>query len=145
MNEKKPSIVKIFWNDYWSFLSTTFCVVAIGFYLYDIFVVTNSISNFKWIAIGMFLLGLFGVMTRFISIISLYNSGIETKATVSEIGFFRDRGYIKYIYSFENKKYASQMSVMKNKTTIKHQVGQEINVIVDRENPKKSLILDLFI
>lgn len=145
MNEKKPSIVKIFWNDYWSFLSTTFCVVAIGFYLYDIFVVTNSVSNFKWIAIGMFLLGLFGVMTRFISIISLYNSGIETKATVSEIGFFRDRGYIKYIYSFENKKYASQMSVMKNKTTIKHQVGQEINVIVDRENPKKSLILDLFI
>lgn len=145
MNEKKPSIVKIFWNDYWSFLSTTFCVVAIGFYLYDIFVVTNSVSNFKWIAIGMFLLGLFGVMTRFISIISLYNSGIETKATVSEIGFFRDRGYIKYIYSFENKKYASQMSVMKNKTTIKHQVGQEINVIVDRENPQKSLILDLFI
>jgi hypothetical protein len=144
MNDKQPNIIKIFWNDYWAFISAVFCIVAIGFYFYDIFVATNS-SGFMWVAIGMFLLGLFGFIVRYISIVSLYNSGIEAKAVISEVGFFRDRGYIKYIYSFENKKYASQLSVMKNKTTASYQIGEEIEVIVDRENPKKSLIKRLIV
>jgi hypothetical protein len=37
------------------------------------------------------------------------------------------------------------MTVMKNKLTTCYQTGQEIEVIVDRENPKKSLIKDLFV
>ena len=70
MNDKQPNIIKIFWNDYWAFISAVFCIVAIGFYFYDIFVATNS-SGFMWVAIGMFLLGLFGFIVRYISIVSL--------------------------------------------------------------------------
>jgi hypothetical protein len=145
MNEKQPSILKIIWIDYWAFISGMFCLVAVGMYVYDTFFGGNPTQSFTWLSLGIFILGLLGLAWRYVSLVSLYNSGLETKATVSEVGFFRDRGYIKYIYPYENKKYASRMTVMKNKTTICYQVGTQIEVIVDRENPKKSMIKDLFV
>ena len=144
MNDQQPSLVKIIWIDYWAFISTVFCFIAAGMYVYDVFFQEKSAQNFTWFAVGIFGLGLLGLAWRYISIVSLYNSGLETKATVSEVGFFRDRGYIRYIYPYENKKYASHMTVMKNKRTTRYRIGNEIEVIVDRENPKKSMIKDLF-
>ena len=145
MNDKQPSLLKIIWIYYWTFVSAVFCLVAAGMYIYDAFLDGKSTQSLTWVSLGIFLLGLLGVAYRYISIVSLYNSGLETRATVSEVGFFRDRGYIKYIYPYENKKYASYMTVMKNKTTTRYQIGAEIEVIVDRENPKKSIIKDLFV
>jgi hypothetical protein len=145
MNDKQPSILKIIWIDYWAFISAVFCLGATGMYVYDTFLNGNLAQGFTWVSLGIFVLGLVGLAVRYVSIVSLYNSGLETKATVSDVGFFRDRGYIKYIYPYENKKYASQMTVMKNKTSTRYQIGNEIEVIVDRENPKKSMIKDLFL
>src|SRR5688572_19045358 len=119
MNEKQPSGLKIILNDYGAFLSLMFCIIAPGLYLYDALMAENPSQGFRWIAIGMFLLAFFALVTRFISIISHYNSGTETKAIINEIGFFRDRGSIKYIYSLDNQKYASRITVMKNKSTTK--------------------------
>ena len=145
MNDKQPSVLKIIWSDYWAFISALFCVIPPGFYIYDVFFAGNFIQGFEWISLVIFMLALFGLTLRCISIISLYNSGLEANATVSGVGFFRDRGYIKYIYPYENKKYAGQMTVMKNKTTTRYQIGSEIAVMVDRENPKKSIIKDIFV
>ena len=144
MNDKQPSILKIIWIDYWAFVFAVVCLMAVGMYLYDTFFHTSPIQKFLWSAVGVLVLGLLGLAGRYVSIVSLYNSGLETKATVSEVGFFRDRGYIKYIYPYENRKYASHMTVMKNKTTTRYRMGNEVVVIVDRENPKKSMIKDLF-
>jgi cell division protein FtsW (lipid II flippase) len=145
MTDKHPSILKIIWIDYVAFLSTALCLMAIGLYVYDRFFKGNISQSFAWIALGIFLLGLFGLAWRYIYIVSLFNSGLEVRATVSDAGFFRDRGSIKYIYPYEGKRYASHMTVMKNKLTTCYQIGEEIEVIVDRENPKKTLIKDLFI
>ncbi|HLO15092.1 MAG TPA: DUF3592 domain-containing protein [Anaerolineales bacterium] len=144
MNDKQPSILKIAWIDYWAFISAAFCLVAMGIYIYHLFLSGNPTHNFIGVALGIFVLGLLGMAWRYISIVSLYNSGLETKGTISEIGFFRDRGYIKYIYPYENRKYAGHVTVMKNRTTTRYKIGNEIEVIVDRENPKKSLIKDLY-
>ena len=145
MNDKHPSLLKIIWIDFWAFVSAIICLIAIGMYVYETFLSRNATQSITWVAAALLSLSLFGVALRYISIVTLYNSGLEAKATVSEVGFFRDRGYIKYIYPYENKKYASHMKVMKNGTTTRYQVGNEIDVIVDRENPKKSLIKDLFL
>ena len=144
MNDKQPSLWKIIWIDYWAFVSIMLCLIAAGMYVYETFLSKVPAQSITWVALGVFGLGLLGLAWRYVSIVSLYNSGLEARATVSEVGFFRDRGYIKYIYPYENKKYASHMTVMKNRTTTRYQVGQEIEVMVDRENPKKSIIKDLF-
>ncbi|MCQ3937918.1 MAG: hypothetical protein DPW18_12830 [Chloroflexi bacterium] len=139
MYDKQPSLLKIIWIDYWAFLSAIFCVIAPGFYLYDLLFSQNRIQNLSWYLLGVLALALFGLVSRYVFIVSLYNSGLEARATVSEAGFFRDRGYIKYIYSFENRKYAGRMTVMKNKFTTRYRIGDEVEVVVDRENPKNPL------
>lgn len=144
MTDKQPSLWKVIWIDYWAFVSVMLCFIAVGMYIYDMFFSRNPTQTFVLFSLGIFMLGLFGITWRYMSLISLFNSGQEAKATVSEVGFFRDRGYIKYIYPYENKKYASHMTVMKNQLTTRYQVGDVVDVLVDRENPKKSMIKDLF-
>ena len=145
MNDKHPSILKIIWIDFAAFLSTALCLMAIGLYVYDRFFQGNISQPFAWFALGIFVLGLLGLAWRYISLVSLYNSGLDARATVSDVSFFRDRGSIHYIYPYEGRRYAGHMTVMKNRLTTRYQIGEEIEVSVDRENPKKSLIKDLFI
>jgi hypothetical protein len=145
MNDKHPSILKIISIDYFAFLSTALGLMAVGLYVYDRFFQGNTSQSFAWFAAGILVLGLLGLAWRYISIVSLYNNGLEARATVSVVTFFRDRGAIRYIYPYEGKRYAGHMTVMKNKRTTSYDVGDEIEVIVDRENPKKSLIKDLFV
>jgi hypothetical protein len=145
MNDKQPSILKIIWMDFWAMISTIFVVVSPALYFYLAYTEENFSQQPAWILWGLFALAIFGLASRCISIFSLFNGGLEARATISEIGFFRDRGFIKYVYSFQGQKYASQMRVMKNRTTTSYQIGDEVNVIVDRENPRKSIIRDLFV
>lgn len=145
MNDRQPSILKIIWIDYLAFLSAVSCLVAVGMQFYDVFLREDPAGSFTWVAWAILLSGIVGVGLRYVSIVSLYNSGLEARGTVSEVGFFRDRGYIKYIYPYENKRYAGRLIVMKNRMTTRYQTGSEVDVIVDRENPKKSIIKDLFV
>lgn len=145
MDDKQPSLLKIVWIDYIAFLATALSLMAVGLYVYDRFFMRSVSQSFTWITMGIFVVGLFGVTWRFTSIISLYNSGLEARATVSEVSFFRDRGAIRYIYPYQGQRYAGRMIVMKNKLTDRYQIGDEVAVIVDRENPGKSIIRDLFV
>ena len=144
MDDKQPSLLRIIWIDYWAFVSAFFCLIAAGMFIYDTFLSRTTTQNILWVSLGLLILGMLGFAGRYVSIVSLYNSGLEARATISEVGFFRDRGYIKYIYPYENRKYASRMTVMKNRRTTRYQVGDEIEVLIDRENPKKSMIKNLF-
>ena len=144
MNDNQPSIIKILWNDYGAFLAMIICLVMPGLYLYDTYFANKPISNMLWITSGVCSVALFFLIYRVTTLISLYNNGLEAKAIINEIGFFRDRGIIKYNFPFNGQNYASHMRVMKNKKTTSYQVGMEIKVIVDRENPKRSLIKELF-
>lgn len=145
MNNQQPSILKIIWVDFWAMVSAIFLIIVPVMYLYFAYVDGHLSENLIWTILGLLAISIFGLASRYISIVSLYNSGLEAKATISEISFFRDRGHIKYIYSFQGQKYASQMRVMKNKITTRYEIGNEVDVIVDGGNPKKSIIKDLFV
>ncbi len=144
MNDNQPSTIKILWNDYVAFLAAIFCLMAPGLYIYDTYFANKPISNMLWITTAIFIVAFFFLIYRYFTILSLYNNGLEAKALITEIGFFRDRGIIKYNFQFNGQNYTSHMRVMKNKKTTSYQVGMEIKVIVDRENPKRSLIKELF-
>jgi len=145
MNNKSASFLKIVWVDYWAFLSVVTAILAIGFYIYNTALASSPIPGADLFVLAVFVLGLLGLAWRFISITSLVNSGLEIKATVSEIGFFRDRGFIKYIYTYEGNRLVGHTSVMKNKMTTRFAIGQEVLIVVDRGNPRKTLLVDLFV
>jgi len=145
MGEKSPSLLKIIWTDYWAFILTIFSIIFPIIYLYDYLRPEETASNFSLISVAFLGLSVFGLISRWISIVTLLNSGWEVKATISETGFFRGRGYIKYIFPFQNGRYAGMMNVLKNKATSQYRVGDEVIVIVSRDDPRKSFIRDLFI
>lgn len=144
MNEKHPSILKIIWVDTWAMMAAIFALVAPGIYIYDAFFAESPIANLGWFMFGILFLSLIGLALRVISIISLCNAGLDAKATITEIGFFRDRGYIKFLYTYQGQKYVGTQHVMKNKITTQYHNGQEVNIVVDRGNEKKAIITDLF-
>lgn len=145
MNNKRASVLKVIWVDTWAMFAAIFSLVAPAIYIYDMFFAKQSMNNLGWVMLGILVLSLFGLAVRVISILSLCNSGLETKAIITEIGFFRDRGYIKFLYTFQGQKHISAQSVMKNKITTQYRNGQEVNIVVDRENAKKAIITNLFV
>ena len=142
MNDKRASIGKIIVVDYWAFLSVSMAVVGIGFIVYNMFISAKSIAGLELPMLGLVILGAAGLVWRVRSVSSIINNGQEVKATVSEISFYRGRGYIKYTYPRDGQTLMGSTAVMKTGATSRFLVGQEITIAV---NQGKSLIKDLFV
>jgi hypothetical protein len=75
---------------------------------------------------------------------SIFDGGIEAPATISNIMFFRDRGRVDYIYTIQGEKFSSGNAIHKVKQTRSLQVGEQVIVMVDRNNLKRAFIRDLY-
>ena len=143
MNNKRASIGKIIFVDYWAFLSVAVALVAVGFYIYNkTFIKASLITELDWIMVAAIALGIAGLIWRITAVSSIINNGQETKATVSEVSFYRGRGFIKYTYPRDGKTYAGKTAVMKTGATPQIRVGQEVTIATHQG---KSLIKDLFV
>ena len=142
MNEKRASIGKIIVVDYWAFLSTAIAVLAAGFYAYNSFLSAKSIAGLDLYVVAAVALGVAGLVWRVMSVSSIINNGQEIKAAISEISFYRGRGFIKYTYPRDGKTLMGKTTVNKTGATSQFRVGQEITIAVSQG---KSLIKDLFV
>lgn len=75
----------------------------------------------------------------------ILETGHRTKATVTGISFYKDRGRIEFQYVYRGKKHSTGTAIMKNKQTEKIAVGNEIDVAVDQQNDKKAFIVSLYL
>jgi hypothetical protein len=114
------------------------------FYLYDIFIKSDPPSTFLMPVLIATGLGIAVFGWRYWAITSLLNHGQETPATVHEIGFYRDRGRVAYVYTFQGQKYLTGNRIMKTKQTRSLQVGDQVTVLVDPNNAKRVVMRDLF-
>jgi hypothetical protein len=64
---------------------------------------------------------------------------------ITYISLFKDRGRIEFSYIFEDKEYVSGIAVHQNTYIKSLKEGQQINVVVNKENPKKAFIKDMFV
>jgi len=142
MNNKRASIGKVIFVDYWAFLSAAMAVLAAGFLVYNTYISTKPIAGLDLIALAAVLLGAAGLVWRVVSISSIINNGEEFKATVSDVSFYRGRGFIKYTYPRDGKTLMGKTTVNKTAATSQFRVGQEITIAV---NQGRSLIKDLFV
>jgi 20S proteasome alpha/beta subunit len=51
---------------------------------------------------------------------------------------------VDYVYSHQGQKYASGNAIHKVKQTLALKVGEQVVLIVDRNNPKRAFIRDLY-
>ncbi len=145
MIEQRPSILRVIWTDAAAFMSSIFAILLAAFIGYDSLRGNTPDQNFLLIFGGIILVAL-GVLTwRLITIFNLFNDAQEATATITDISFYRDRGRVTYIFMYQNQKYINGNAVMKNGKTKALQIGEQSIVLVNRDNPKISILRDLFL
>jgi hypothetical protein len=143
---KQPSLFKIMTIDYIALTAFLFPVVSWGFYI--ALLVFKRIDatdyDFPAIAASITVVAIVVLAWRIRLFYSIFTDGIEAPATISNIMFFRDRGRVDYIYTIQGEKFSSGNAIHKVKQTRSLQVGEQVIVMVDRNNLKRAFIRDLY-
>jgi len=145
MQNQSPSLFRIISTDYPSLLSVLFPVVFAGFTIYFFFVGNDSLRFFTFLSIGVTVLGIPFLIQRYRMISSVFAEGIQTQGVVTSIGFFRGRGRVEYSYTVQGEKQTSGNAINKNSRTKNLKVGQKVKVLVDRNNPKRAFIREIYL
>jgi hypothetical protein len=81
---------------------------------------------------------------RLRSLRTFLEQGEPVKGELVKVYFFQDRGRIDYKYVYNEKKYSGSIAIHKNKETSNFEVGKEVSLVVDKEDPERALLLDLY-
>ncbi len=143
---KQPSLLKIVTIDYAALLGWLFPVVMWGMYIVLIVLGNVKTNDFTLpIIFAVITVVALAVLIWRIQIFnSIFSDGIETTATINNVSFFRDRGRVEYVYTHQGQKYASGNAIHKVKQTLALKVGEQVVLVVDRNNPKRAFIRDLY-
>ena len=145
MPSRMPSLFRVISTDYPSFLSVLFPIVFGGFSLYFFVVKNDAVRLFLPLAIAATVIGIPVLVQRYRIISSVFAEGAQTKGIVTSLSFFRGRGRAEYSYTFQGEKQVSGNAINKNSRTRKLRVGDAVTVLVDRNNPKRAFIREIYL
>lgn len=143
---KQPSLLKIITIDYVAFLGWLFPAILWGMYI-GLIILGNVKMNdivLPIIFATITVIALAVLVWRVQIFNTVFSDGIETIATISNVSFFRDRGRVDYVYTYQGQKHASGNAIHKVKETIALNIGEQVVLVVDRNNPKRAFIRNLY-
>ena len=145
--DKRPSIFKIIIIDYAAFTAALFPIVMWGIYMLLLAMQEIQLSNLAYpaIAAGITFVSLLVLILKIRQISSLFEDGLEVPATISNVFFFRDRGRVDYSFTYNGQKYITGNALHKVKQTSELRVGDSVTVLIDRNNPKRACIRNLYL
>jgi hypothetical protein len=143
---KQPSLIKILTIDYAAFLGWLVPVAMWGLYIGLVIFENVESDDFTlpMIFAAITIVALVVLVWRIQVFNTVFNDGIEATATISNVSFFRDRGRVDYVYTHQGQKYAGGNAILKVKQTRALQVGEQVIVVIDRNNPRRAFIRDLY-
>ena len=145
MQNQNPSLFRVVSTDYPSFLSILFPIVFGGFTAYFFFTGNDSLQLFLILTAVVTILGIPLLIQRYRMISSVFSEGDQVPGVVTRIGFFRGRGRVEYSYTAQGEKQMSGNAINKNSHTKELKVGQTVKVSVDRSNPKRAFIREIYL
>jgi ABC-type uncharacterized transport system permease subunit len=155
---RQPATSRILKNDYPSLL----CLMAIGItWLGAIaggvfgalpkrhgggMLEVNSTVLLVLIAIAAVATVLLGWLSsrRIADIRRVVSSGREVIGRIDTVWFVKDRGRVEYSYELDGKTYQSGNAIWKNSETLTLRDGDQIDLIVDPENPSRAFLASLY-
>jgi hypothetical protein len=75
----------------------------------------------------------------------IFDRGVETPGEIEQVWFYRDRGRLSFTFTWEGQKLAKNTTIPKNNYTETLRKGQAITLIVDRNQPKRAFLRDLYL
>ena len=145
MQNQSPSLFRVISTDYPSFLSVLFPIVFGGFTAYFFFSSNDSLQLFLLLTTVVTVIGVPLLIQRYRMISAILAEGVQVPGVVTRIGFFRGRGRVEYSYTAQGEKQMSGNAINKNSHTKELKVGQTVKVSVDRNNPKRAFIREIYL
>jgi len=145
MNKQKTSLIRIISNDYPSLLAVLSPIIFWAFTAYFFYSGNSSTELFLPLSAGITLVAIPVLIWRYRMIASVFEDGMETLGTIQSIYFFRGRGRVEYVYSFQGQKYASGNAINRSKYTRILRDGQPVTVFVNPENPKRAFVKEIYL
>ncbi len=142
---KSPSLLRILLVDYWAYLGALFLIIVPG--LLTFFVLFNYPVDplFVVVCAALALAGLLTAAWRIFTITSIFSDGLAVPAAISNVWYFRDRGRVEYTYTFRGQKYRGGNAIHKSRYTRFLESRTDVTVVVDRNNPKRAFIQELYV
>lgn len=143
---RQPSLLKIITIDYIAFLGWLFPVVMWGMYVVLIVLGNVKINDLTLpVTFAVITVVALAILIWRIQVFNtVFSDGIESTATINNVSFFRDRGRVDYVYTYQGQKYVSGNAIHKVKQTLALKAGEQVVLMVDRNNPKRAFIRDLY-
>jgi hypothetical protein len=138
------SFTRVIWNDFTAFLSSAMGVFLLLFGVWDLLTSTRIMQSFIWFNVGIPAAAFLFTLYRFLQIRGVFENGHPTQGEISEVRFFRGRGIIRYVYTFNGENHLSGNRVQLTRETKKYRVGDPVTLMVDRSQPKRAFIRDLY-
>ena len=145
MQNQSPTLFRLISTDYPSYLSVLFPVVFGAFTVYFFITKHNSSQLFLLITALVTIIGVPILLQRYRTISSVFTNGTPTKGVITAIGFLRGRGRVEYSYTAQGERYTSSNAINRNGHTRKLRIGQNVNVVVDPDDPKRAFIQEIYL
>ena len=140
-----PSLLRIIQVDYLASLGAIFPFVSWGLAVVGRFFDPEASSFFLQASPIVTVAGLVVIAWRGSTIRSVISNGAETAGVISGIGFFRGRGQVRYVYTYQGQKYEGSSAIQSTKSTRTLTQGQEVTVMVDPFRPRRAFVRELYL
>lgn len=142
---RSPSVVRVVQIDYLCLLACLFPLVFWGAYVVLRITEASGFAGFLYVALAGTVVGAIALAWRYRTIAAVFTGGYEVPAVITSVWFFRGRGRVEYVYTFQNKKYVSGNAVQKTKRTRTLAQGDNVTLMIDTLNPRRAFIRDLYL
>ena len=147
INRKSPSLIRLIDTDYITLIAVVLPLVAWGLYAVLNIAQVKPAPGVTYIAVAaaITVIAVLVFLWRYRTLARVFADGIEVPATIHNAAFFRDRGRVEYVYTFQGEKYLAGAAVHKNRRTAALRPGEQVTVLVDPDHPKRAFIGDLYV
>ena len=146
MNERKrPSILRIIDSDYAAALALLLLVLF--WLLFGMLSVLHlfDLQILRYLVIGLTAGSLMLLAWRCWLIRRIFTEGVETLGEIRQVWFYHERGQLVVTYIWEKRPVQKNSMIPKNNYTKTLQEGQQIPLMVDRRQPKRAFLRDLYL
>jgi Protein of unknown function (DUF3592) len=150
---RKPSLRRIIWTDYPASYASLVPVVSwivLLAWLPDWRgdgPIISPIARPFFLALAAIatLAGLAVLVWRVWLVFKLFGKGLQVRGKISSVEIRRDHGWVEFCYIFDHKEYTSRTEVHRNAQTKGLKAGDLVVLVVDRANPQRAFIRDLYL
>jgi hypothetical protein len=150
----QPSAPRVIWTDFIAFFTALMPVIM--WVIFIVLATVGPIPDMRWgrdplthapiyLPTVFTLVAIPVLVWRVSGTRRLFADGIEVPGSITDVSFFRDRGYVKFTYRYLDVTYNGRSAIMETGPAKALRPGDQVTVVLRRENPKRAAVRELYL